>query len=92
MAKKNFEKDHTQLINKTDKKFIDISSEAYREYTFLSDSGKKVKERINQPLKLHVSESGGHRIFTEDGRGHYIPFKWIHIEWIPKKRKAHFVA
>lgn len=59
-------------------KFIDISIEICRTYTF--PSGDSVT--IERPVRLHVSESGGHRIVDASNHGHYIPPKWIHIEWI----------
>jgi len=37
--------------------------------------GKDVK--INSPIKLNVSKSGGHRIIDSEGISHYIPPKWI---------------
>jgi hypothetical protein len=56
---------------------MDISTEMVRTYTF--PGGDKVT--IRWPLKLHVSASRGHRIVDAAGKGHYIPFGWIHIEW-----------
>ena len=59
-------------------KWTDISSEEYREYTF--PNGEKVK--IESPKKLNVSDSGGHRVVDGEGKGHYIPNGWIHLEWL----------
>ena len=75
-----------KLINGTDKVFSDISSEEYREYDF----GAKVI-RLDAPVALNVSDSGGHRVFTEDGMSHYIPAGWLHLSWKTKTGKPHFV-
>ena len=90
--KENFEGQHVQLVKKSDLKFIDISSEEYREYTFVTDTGIKVKQRYDDPLKLHVSKSGGHRLFTANGHAYYVSPGWIGIEWVSKKDKPHFVS
>lgn len=67
--------------------FIDISSEIWREYTFLG--GETV--RIDGPLRLNISESGGHRIFDASGISHYIPTGWIHLKWMVKDSEPNFV-
>lgn len=67
--------------------FVDISSELSRAYTF--PSGQVVK--IDGPQQLHVSASGGHRIYAEDGC-HYIPAGWIHLHWTTREGAPHFVA
>lgn len=76
-----------EFINKTEYKFKDISTEEYREYEF-----KGYTVRIEKPLKLHVSKSGGHRVFDADGISHYVPTGWKHIKWKAKPGKANFVA
>jgi len=73
--------------NATDLEFQDISSERWREYRFVG--GDLV--RIEEPLKLNVSESGGHRIFDAEGRSHYIPAGWIHLSWVAKDGEPNFV-
>ena len=55
----------------------DISWEQYREYVFSGDA----VYRIDKPVALHVSASGGHRVIGWDGRCHYIPFKWLALIW-----------
>jgi len=60
-----------------DLEWKDISHEVYRVYEF--PDGKRV--RIDHPVSLNVSASGGHRITDSKDRGHYIPYKWIHIYW-----------
>lgn len=56
--------------------FMDISEEKYRVYVFSGD----VSVRIDQPLKLHVSEND-HRIFDAHGSSHYVPKGWVHLHW-----------
>lgn len=68
--------------------FTDISSEATRTYNF----GQKGFVKINHPLYLNVSNSGGHRIFSEDGQSHYIPSGWIHLSWTVRVGEPNFVA
>lgn len=72
--------------NKSGLEFTDISSEQYRQYDFI---GAAI--RIEQPLQLHVSESGGHRIFDVQGVSHYIPKGWIHLSWEVKENAPNFV-
>jgi hypothetical protein len=76
-----------QFVNESDLEFADISSEFWREYRF--PGGEVV--RIDEPLKLNVSESGGHRIFDAAGRSHYVPAGWLHLVWEPKEGKPNFV-
>ncbi len=75
------------FINGSQLEFSDISSEKWREYRF---AGGDVI-RIEQPLKLNVSESGGHRIFDASRRSHYIPWGWIHLSWETKDGAPNFV-
>jgi hypothetical protein len=75
------------FVNASDHQFTDISSEAERVYNF----GQKGFVRINRPLQLAVSDSGGHRIFSADGRSHYIPAGWIEITWTTRPGSPHFV-
>lgn len=75
----------TEFINKSGLEFTDISSERVRIYKF--PGGDIV--RIDGPKKLHVSSSGGHRVFANDGC-HYIPAGWIHIHWTVWSGEAHF--
>jgi hypothetical protein len=75
-----------QFKNESGLEFTDISSEAFREYT-LANGGAL---RIDQPLHLHVSESG-HRVFAADGTSHYIPKGWLALKWQAKEGSPHFV-
>jgi hypothetical protein len=68
--------------------FTDISTEAFRTYHFPGNTSVQ----IIRPLKLNVSASGGHRIYSADGRSHYIPPAWVHLEWQAMDDKPHFVA
>lgn len=76
-----------EFNNATDLIFTDISSETYREYTF--PGGDRV--RIENPLWLHVSKSNGHRVFDANGKSHYIPTGWIHLQWEVKEGAPNFV-
>jgi hypothetical protein len=67
--------------------FKDISVEKFRIYTF--PGGEVV--RIDRPVELAVSESGGHRVKDATGHGHYVPAGFIHIEWEPQDGKPAFV-
>lgn len=75
------------FINESGLSFTDISSEEYRVYEF--NNGKSI--RINNPLKLHVSPSGGHRLFDNSGESHYIPKGWVHLHWKAKDGFPNFV-
>lgn len=58
-------------------KWNDITDEKVREYTF--PNGRKL--RIDKPLKLNVSDSGGHRVWCE-GHGYYVqPQEGWYIRW-----------
>ena len=77
-----------EFINNTEYDFVEIA-EKYRIYTFVRN-GKEHKVKLNNPRKLFVSKSGGHRIFTDDGASHYIPAGWIHLYWKSMEGKSHF--
>lgn len=76
-----------KFINKSGLEFVDISSEHYRTYTF--PGGRSVT--IDEPLKLNVSDSGGHRIFDRQGLSHYVPPGWLQLTWEAKPGRPHFV-
>lgn len=80
-----------EFINKSNHEFTDISSEEYRQYAFMKD-GAVVAMRIDQPLWLSVSASGGHRLFDASGESHYVPSGWFHLSWKAKPGQPHFVA
>lgn len=75
------------FLNESGLDFVDISTEAYRVYEF--PNGDRV--RIDLPMKLNVSRSGGHRVYDESGESHYIPPKWIHLSWRAKDGNPNFV-
>lgn len=77
--------DSFEFINNSGFEFKDISHEEYRIYTF---SDMEIK--INEPLKLNVSKSGGHRIFDANGISRYIPSGWREIQWKAKKGQPNF--
>lgn len=78
---------YDSFINESGLTFVDISSEEYRVYEF--NNGKQIK--IDYPLKLNVSPSGGHRLFDIYGLSHYIPKGWIHLYWKTFPGKPNFV-
>lgn len=78
--------ENVEFINATEMIFTDISSEEFRVYEF---DGCDVT--IDEPLKLHVSASGGHRIFDAMGVSHYIPTGWKHLYWKSYPTKPNFV-
>ena len=67
--------------------FKDISSEYWRRYTF----GDGFVVTIKEPLRLHVSKSGGHRLFDASGICHYIPSGWKELCWSVRNGEPHFV-
>lgn len=75
-----------EFRNESGLEFTDISSEQWRKYTF--SDGAIV--HIKSPMMLHVSENG-HRIFDAEGRSHYVPMGWIHLQWLVKDGQPHFV-
>ena len=77
------------FINNSGLEFRDISSEEYRAYTFSVQDGVS-DVTIEDPLWLHISESGGHRIFDAEGISHYIPTGWILLSWKAKPDQPNF--
>jgi len=77
----------TTFKNESGLEFTDISSEAERVYNF----GNRGFVKITNPEKLHVSDSGGHRIYSADGKSHYIPAAWIQLTWTAKADQPNFV-
>lgn len=75
-----------EFTNESGLEFTDISSELFRVYVF-----KDKEIRINAPLWLNVSKSGGHRLFDAAGISHYIPAGWIHLYWDVKDGNPNFV-
>jgi hypothetical protein len=73
--------------NESGQEFTDISSEASRVYNF----GQKGFVKINNPVYLSVSPSGGHRLFTSDGQSHYVPAGWIQLSWTARPGEPNFV-
>lgn len=72
--------------NESNFAFKEITTEQWREYRW--ERGGIV--RISSPVMLHVSASGGHRIFDESGTSHYIPTGWVHLSWKAKIDAPHF--
>ncbi len=74
-----------EFKNGTDLRFVDISSEQFREYVFPVGN-----VRIENPLQLNVSKNG-HRVFDAQGTSHYIPQGWIHLKWQVREGQPNFV-
>lgn len=82
------DKKNVEFINESDLEFTDISSEKAREYA----NEKGVFCYIDKPLKLHVSKSGGHRVFTANNECYYVrPDEGWYIRWMAKEGEANFV-
>jgi hypothetical protein len=60
----------------TEVKLKDISTEEFREYMY-----PDYTIRIEKPLGLNVSKTGGHRVLDGEGISHYIPSGWRHLRW-----------
>jgi hypothetical protein len=73
-----------------DMKFSRIDTELARHYEFAED-GKPYIVTINEPVFLHVSASGGHRICDINLRSHYIPAGWKRLYWDTRPGQAQFV-
>lgn len=73
----------TDFRNESGLKFTDISTEEFREYSF--------GYRIDHPLWLHVSGSGGHRIFNGEHCYYVQPEKGWAISWLVRDGEPHFV-
>lgn len=69
--------------------FKSIKKELWREYDFVTIDAMGISNvytlKIEKPLVLHVSKSGGHRIIDSIGMVHYIPYKWIALRWMNEK-------
>jgi len=79
-------KDDYKFINDSENKFKDISAESYRTYVW----GENDILFIENPMRLHVSESGGHRVASLNGQQFYIKPGWKYIVWGVDEGKAHF--
>lgn len=71
--------------NESNLGFKDLTDESYRVYVF-----PDMEVRIDSPLLLNVSPSGGHRIFDAQGNSNYIPAGWRRLYWVVKTGKSHF--
>ena len=65
--------------------FNDISEEQYRIYVF-----PDMEIRINEPLLLNVSASGGHSVFDSEGNSNYIPSGWRKLYWVVREGCSNF--
>ena len=77
------------IKNGSNLKLNDISSEEYREYEFFDSKGNQTV-RIENPLGLNVSKTGGHRVVDAHGVCHYVPGGWKHLSWKAKEGSTTF--
>ena len=75
------------FVNATKFRFIDITSELFREYVYVN--GAKI--RINFPMKLSVAGNNAHRVFDMKGLSYYIPPSWIGIVWKARPGAPNFI-
>lgn len=76
-----------QFINASRFRFIDITSELFREYIY--PNGSKI--RIEFPMKLNVAQNNSHRLFDMNGFSYYIPTGWISIIWKSRPGAPNFI-
>jgi len=89
MARTGMESKPVEFIDRLGREWSDISSEIQRRYIF--PSGRDIL--IEEPDRLHVSENGGHRVFSrkDGGTCYYIHEGWVAIEWKVREGEPHFV-
>lgn len=75
----------SDFINESGLEFKDLSDELYRVYVY-----PDMEIKVEEPLLLNVSASGGHRIFDSKGISNYIPAGWRRLYWKVKEGKSHF--
>jgi len=68
-------------------RFIDISSELFREYIYANGA----KLRIDNPLRLSVAPNNAHRVFDATGLSYYIPPNWLSIVWKARPGAPNFI-
>jgi len=73
--------DVSAITNNPQLGFKSLETECFRVYVF--PGGHEI--RIDGPVALNVSASGGHRVLDVCGVSHYIPPTWIHLWWVTKK-------
>ncbi len=77
-----------EFIDSTEYDFLDISSELYRVYIY--PDGTEVV--IDEPVLLHVSPSGGHRLFDLTRTSHYVVPGFVHIFWLAREGEPNFIS
>ena len=76
-----------EFVNASRFRFIDITSELFREYIY--PNGAKI--RIENPIKLSVAQNNAHRLFDMNGLSYYIPPGWISIVWKARPGAPNFI-
>ena len=77
------------LKNESMYEFFDVSSEMYREYVWLTKSGRKSLV-IPDPVAVSVSKSG-HRVMDAAGESYFISLDCTYLGWKAIEGKPHFV-
>ena len=65
--------------------FNPVDNELFREYTW----GDGFVLRIDSPLWVAVSDSGGHRVMAADRNCYYVAAGWRFIHWVGKEDPAY---
>lgn len=79
-------KENYKFINKSENEFKDISEESHRTYVWSKDEYLF----IENPMRLHVSESGGHRVAALNGQQYYVRPGWLYVTWEVDDGKSTF--
>ena len=66
------------ITDNTELEFKDLRDEEFRMYDWRDGSEPII---IENPIALHVSASGGHRVLDAEGYSHYIPSGWKLLTW-----------
>ncbi len=77
-----------EFINTSGLEFMDISSELYRVYVY--PDGTEVT--VHEPLLLHVSFNGGHRVYDLSNTSHYVVPGFVHVYWTSREGEPNFIA
>lgn len=75
--------------NGSDNEFLSLESEEWRTYVWVKE-GFPIEVTINDPVCLHVSAAGGHRILDGSGVSHYVPKGWVEVKWEVREGMNHF--
>lgn len=81
--------DASKITDNPELDFKPLDDEEYRVYEF--NTGNEISGlRIDNPVALAVSKSGGHRVLDSEGISHYIMPGWLHLYWKVKPGRKPF--